>query len=448
MFAWIAAIAVLVQPVLAALPTTSAPVLALSRTIRTTPFVDTTISTKDAEGSAFVPIDTSLWLIGDNGRDVFEIDPYTGVLKRRIVGSAFDSVPQFGGGPAAGPARSGDLESLAYDESSDTLYAFSGSCCSSTALSTAFRFVRDPITQQFVLESYQPLPTGTDYTGAAWNSADDRVYVGKGSRFRTYDFATNTSGPYFSVKGISGIMGLDFSSNGQDLMVVTNKVRLFRVDWGTKKIVTGWNLDLTPFGVKDSRAVEVVPSQADGSVDQLYVYDGYDFRSAGDPLAYALFVFDVSDGGGGAGQGLVGNPGFEVDTVGWTGGSVATLTRVAGGHDSAYAAHLANNGTTSGTCLLNDSPNWVTSAVAGTYTASAWVRGEVAGSVLRLRFREYSGTTLVGTPVISQISLTTSWQLVTASITPQAGDSLDLTAYVSNAPPGTCFYADDISIAV
>lgn len=444
--AW-AAVALLVQPAIAELPATSTPILTLARTIRTTPFVGTSISTRDAEGTAFVPRDGSLWLIGDNGRAAFEIDPYTGVLKRRLDGSVFDTVAQLGGGPVAGPERSGDLESLAYDESSDTLYAFSGSCCNSAARSTAFRFTRDPGSQELVLDAYQPLPNGTDYTGAAWNSLDDTVYVGKANRLRTYDFTTNTAGPDISVKGISGIFGLDFTSSGQDLMIVTNKQRLFRVNWATRKIVTGWNLDLTPFGVKDSRAVEVIPSQADSSVDQLYVYDGYDDRSSGDPLKYALFVFDVSDGGGPP-QGIVGNPGFEVDTAGWKGGSVGTLTRVSPGHDGSYAARLTNDGTTSGTCLLNDSPNWVTSTVSGTYTASAWVRGDVAGAVLRLRFREYNGGTVVGTPVISQIPLTTSWQQVSVSIVPQPGDALDLTAYVQNAPPGTCFYADDISITV
>lgn len=439
-------------PAFAALPSTSSPVLDLDRTIRTRPFTGTTISTRDAEGTAFVPRDTSLWLVGDNDRSAFEIDPFTGALRRVVDRAAFEAAPRFGGGTAAGPNRSGDLESLAYDENSDVLYAFSGTCCTSTTLPTAFRLTRDPATGQLKVDSYQPLPTGADYTAAAWNSADDKIYVGKGRRLRTYDYATNTSGPTFSVPDVTGILGLDFSATGADLLVVTSTERMIRVNWATKRIVSGWNLDLTPFSVRDSRGVEVIPNPSGSGFDQIYIYDGYDGRASDDPLKYAVFVFDVSSGGGGGTSSeLVGNPGFEVDTSGWnTGGSVATLSRVSGGHSGSFSARLANNGTTNGNCLLNDSPNWVGSTVSGTYTGSLWVRADAAGATLRLRFREYSGGTLVGTAVISSISLTTSWQQVTVTIVAQAAgaSSLDFTAYVPNSPPGTCFYADDASIKV
>jgi PKD repeat protein len=50
--------------------------------------------------------------------------------------------------------------------------------------------------------------------------------------------------------------------------------------------VSGWNLDLSSFGLLDTRAVEVVD-------DQLWVSDGYDFRAAGDPSSHAVFVFDL-----------------------------------------------------------------------------------------------------------------------------------------------------------
>ena len=148
---------------------------------------------------------------------------------------------------------------------------------------------------------------------------------------------------------------------------------------------------------------------------------------------------------------LVGNPGFEVDTSGWnTGASIAgvTLTRVTGGHGGSSAAKLTNGSTSSGTCMLNDSPNWANPTVSGTYSASLWARADSAGATLRLRFREYSGTgTLIGTPTVSQLQLTTAWQLISVTHTPQAaGTTLDLTAYISSAPPGTCFYADDVTI--
>jgi hypothetical protein len=423
-------------------------VLSLNRTISTTPFAGSTTSTKDAEGTAYVLRDRSLWLVGDNGRSAYEIDPVTGALKRIVGRTAFEAAPLLGGGPVAGSTRTGDLESLAYDETSDTLYAFSGSCCTSAAQPTVFRLTRDAQSQRLVVDSYQPLGSGIDYTGAAWNPADDRVYVAKGRIFRRYEYETNTVGPQITVQGISGVLGLDFSTSGADLMVVTNAERLYRVVWSTKRIAAGWDLDLTPFGVRDSRAVELISSPSDANADQIYVYDGYDGRPLGDPLRYAVFVFDVTAGdGGGGSQQLVGNPGFESSTSGWIGSGLATLSRVAGGRESAFAARLANDSAGSGNCMLNDSPNTVSSAVATAYTASVWVRADAPGATLRLRLREYAGSQLVGTPAIAAITLTTGWQQVTVTKVPQAaGNMLDLTAYVSDAAPGTCFYADDVSL--
>jgi hypothetical protein len=429
-----------------ALPTTSTPSLSLSRTIRTTPFVDTTISVRDGEGTAFVPRDGSLWLVGDNGRSLREIDPYTAALKRTVPRAELEFALQLGGGPVAGSIRTGDLESAAYDVNSDALYVFSGTCCTSAALPTAFRLTRAS-TGRLAVESYQPLPAGTDFTGAAWSSSTDTVFVGKGGTLRSYDYDTNTTGAGFRIGGVTGILGLDFSENGRDLLVVTGGERLLRVDWSTRRAVSGWNLDLTPFGVRDSRGVEIIPSPADASVDQVYVYDGFDGRPAGDPLRYAVFVFDVTGGTGPDPSGnLITNPGFEVDTLGWDDSGVAQLSRVAGGHGGSFAARLSNDGTSTGNCALTDKPDAVASTTASAYTASMWVRGDSPGATLKLRFREYAGSTRVGVAVSAGLALSTTWQQVTVSITPAAGNRLDLSAFVANAAPGTCFDADDVSL--
>jgi parallel beta-helix repeat protein len=151
-------------------------------------------------------------------------------------------------------------------------------------------------------------------------------------------------------------------------------------------------------------------------------------------------------------QNLVGNSGFESDTAGWNtsgSGSGVTLARVSGGHSGGWAAKLTNTGTSGVTCLLNDSPNWVATTSAGSYSGSIWVRADSAGAVFNLRFREYSGASLVGTKS-TQVTLTTSWQLVSVSYTPVSPGSsnLDFNAYLpaASAPPGTCFYADDAVI--
>jgi PKD repeat protein len=146
---------------------------------------------------------------------------------------------------------------------------------------------------------------------------------------------------------------------------------------------------------------------------------------------------------------LVGNPGFETDLSGWNSGSSTTpLTRVSSGHTGSWAARLTNTGTSATSCTLNDSPNWVKASSAGTYTGTIWVRADSAGAVLKLRFREYSGSTQVGSAT-TQVTLTTSWQQVIVTFpVASAGTSLDFNAYISSAPPGTCFYADDAAISL
>jgi parallel beta-helix repeat protein len=147
---------------------------------------------------------------------------------------------------------------------------------------------------------------------------------------------------------------------------------------------------------------------------------------------------------------LVGNPGFETSTSGWNtsgGGTTVSLARVAGGHSGGWAAQLTNTGTAAATCLLNDSPNWVPTTASGTYTGTLWARADTAGADLKLRFREYSGSTLVGSQT-TQVTLTTSWQQVTVTYVPGApgASTLDFNAYVVGAAPGTGFYADDALI--
>jgi len=155
-------------------------------------------------------------------------------------------------------------------------------------------------------------------------------------------------------------------------------------------------------------------------------------------------------------ENIVGNPGFETGTKGWsTGGSTTgagvTVTQVTPGHSGSFAAALTNPSSSAVRCVLTDSPNWVatTTTVGARYTASLWVRGETAGAVLELALREYVGTTAQGSAT-ALVTLTTGWQQVTVGYTPAApgASTLDLGAAVYNAAPGTCFLADDAVINV
>jgi hypothetical protein len=275
------AIATLLLPADAARAAT----LTLNRTIPTSPFAGTSVSMGDDEGSAFVPADDSLWLADDIQKRIYEVDPATGNLKRTIGRKAFNKARKFGGGRRAGKERTNDFEAIAYNRRKDMLYVFSGPCCNSSIRATAFRLTRR--SGPFRVESYQPMPEGADYTGAAWSPADRKLYVGKGREMRSFRYASGTASASFHVRGVSGITGMDFSSDGADLFVTSNSERLIRIDWSTRTLVSGWTFDLTPFGILDSRAVAEIGRR-------FFVSDGSELRLNGDPLRHAVFVLDAT----------------------------------------------------------------------------------------------------------------------------------------------------------
>ena len=179
-----------------------------------------------------------------------------------------------------GGNRTDDFESMAYDAANDVLYVFSGRCCRKTVQPTVFRLTRRGGVLQ--LDSWQPLGRTSDFTAAGWNSADRRLYVGVGSDLRTYDYPSNALGLPFQITGLTGILGLSFSRDGSEMYAVTNQEVLDAVDWQSQTIIPGWSFDLTPFGVRDCRAVERIGGR-------FFVLDGA-IRSG---LEFAVFKFDV-----------------------------------------------------------------------------------------------------------------------------------------------------------
>jgi hypothetical protein len=263
----------------------TSPHLKLAGVIRTTPFVHTQISMRDGEGSAYVPRDHSLWLADDGTDAIFEVAPTTGRFKRVLEEEAFQSAHRFGGGPRAGPSRTDDFESMAYDEDHDALYVFSGKCCTGTIRPTVFRLTRRH--GELQVGSWQPLGPTSDFTAAGWNSVDHRLYVAAESDLRTYDYAINALGQPFQIADLNGIFGLTFSRDGSEMYAVTHHEVLHTVDWQSQTINPEWSFDLTPFGVRDSRAVERIGGR-------FFVLDGAT-RNGNDRLEYAVFKLDVED---------------------------------------------------------------------------------------------------------------------------------------------------------
>ena len=147
---------------------------------------------------------------------------------------------------------------------------------------------------------------------------------------------------------------------------------------------------------------------------------------------------------------LISNPGFEEKTAGWNGKLHAgiTITGVAGGHSGDFVVEATNTTTMQPECPFNDPPNWLAATVAGTYDASQWVRADTPGNPVELPIRAYSDGTFVSSAE-SLVILDTAWQQLKVSYSPQViGSTLDYAAYTWNAPPGSCFVADDASIGL
>ncbi len=265
--------------------------LRLNHAFTTAPFVGTSTSARDEEGSAFVESDDALWLLDDNSSRAYEVDATTNELRRVIPTSVFTNALPDGGGTPAGAARSDDLESLAYDADTDTLYVFSGNCCGVAPFNpTVFVLTRD-IDGAFQVHHYLALPEGTDPTGAAWRAGPGGgLYFVKGQKITPYDIVTNTVGPQITISGVDvGLVGATFTPDGNDLLVTSHLNKLYRVDPTTWSVVPGWSFDLSPYGILDPRAVELIDNQ-------ILVSDGNDLRPIGDPLRYAIFVLDIVDG--------------------------------------------------------------------------------------------------------------------------------------------------------
>jgi hypothetical protein len=282
--------AVLVLTTLAAAPpaavsASAVPGLVPDGIVRTSPFAGARASMKDSEGSAFVRRDHAVWLADDDGKKLYEVSARTGKLRRTIKADDLASTRRLGGGHRAGDDRVGDMEAVAYDADRDRLFVFSGACCDESARPTVLRLTRNR-RGNLAVDSYQSLPAGADFSGAAWNPADGVVYVGVGPLISSYSYARNVLGTPVAVPGLTGVLGMAFTFDGSSLLVIHGTALLSRIDWPTRTLVPGWTFDLAAAGVLDPRAVEVVRGR-------LWVSDGYDFRPRGDPLDHAVFLFDL-----------------------------------------------------------------------------------------------------------------------------------------------------------
>jgi Calx-beta domain len=270
------------------------PQLTLSRTISSHPWSGSGTNASDVEGLGEVPGDNSLWVADDNGDRIFEIDATTGVYKSQLDASAFQSARQVGTTTSAPATRTDDLESIVYDPTGDVLYVTSGNCCNSPVpgppyFPTVFKLTR--VGGHFSPLSWQALPEGQDPTAAGWRPGTG-MYFGKGTKIKTYDFATNVVGPDITL-AVSPIVGITFVSSstvfvstatantasGRTTADSDSTIHRFDISGSTWTPNTAWTFPLRGTGVIDARDLAIVG-------DTFFVSDGYDSRANGDHPIY------------------------------------------------------------------------------------------------------------------------------------------------------------------
>lgn len=143
---------------------------------------------------------------------------------------------------------------------------------------------------------------------------------------------------------------------------------------------------------------------------------------------------------------LVGNPGFETNTSGWAAGSGGSLSRTTTTTHTGLGAAAITLTTAGSDAVLNDSPDWNRSTVAGTTcTATAWVQGP-AGLQVQIRLREYNGSSPAGYTAMAATLQGASWMQISVSApVTGGGDTLDLNIYGKALAVGQTLLVDDVS---
>ncbi len=308
------------------------PVLAFNHIISSHPFPGGPSNASDIEGLADVPGDNSMWVADDNADSVWEINATSGAYKLRLRGGDtsnpknldFSTATEVGTGLTCGQkldvavvgdtaaneclARSDDFESVVYDPTDDVLYVTSGIAPSQTLPGTGVHPAVWQLTRvggHFKPTSWQELPAGEDPTAAGWRPGTG-LYFGKGTKLKTYDFASNTLGSSFSI-GVSDIVGVTFTdastafvttarvdtSAGRTTATSDSTLHRFNISGSNWSADPKWTFPLksiggTAPGVDDDGMIDARDLQIVG--DSFYVTDGYDGRASGD---HPIYVYDL-----------------------------------------------------------------------------------------------------------------------------------------------------------
>ncbi len=240
-------------------------------------------SLKDAEALLYIPQNNSLWITDDDSHQVFEMDFTTHEVKTIFndtdLGTFTDGEVEDHCSNHHGPC---DIEELAYNSESDTLYILLGNTNGTPII---YKLTRNSINEPFVLNDYRILDSSIEYPSAIF--IDGQFIVSVGKKLYLYDFETNTIGdnPIFEINDdVGDFVGLAYS-NGTLWITTLNKYsRLIKVNWQTKTVENIYKMKNN--GVTDPRGVEIIDNK-------LYILDGYDNIKKHHVLRHAIHIYEI-----------------------------------------------------------------------------------------------------------------------------------------------------------
>jgi hypothetical protein len=250
--------------------------------LRTRPFQGSRTAPGDVEQVVYVSEEDSLWLADDGSRQLYVIDRGSGALRARLRERDFlKALPEAAtcddgdGNPDTSCSYTAELEGLAYDPASLTLYVMNTvndiKRRPPVDKSALFVLRKSSPTDNFRFVDWREMPGGQEYKYGALVAIEGALFVSVFERIFAWDVEANgfaevdgsgTPVPaYVSPHG--AIVGMAWDRSV--LWVLSADKILSKVDWSARKELESW--DLSEFGISRAKGLAVAP-------EQFFVVDG------------------------------------------------------------------------------------------------------------------------------------------------------------------------------
>jgi len=237
---------------------------------------------RDAESLTYSPHSDSFWLADDDNPSIFEVDRETGRYLSQVPASSFlAAFPELAdcddgdGDPLTSCSYVNELEHVAYDEHSGTLYVMNtvnssvppGSAQPDRAALFKLRSGGAACPSCWTFVSWRELPGSF----AAMVTIEGALYLAVASSLYGYDYeanrvlTTDENGGSLPPALVAANNIRRLEHDGTYLWVILSPLAVHKIEWRTQTLVASY--DLGPSGIEDPRGIEVVG-------DRLYVLDG------------------------------------------------------------------------------------------------------------------------------------------------------------------------------